>query len=145
MSNWLKYYDEEMKIFSKWQNRKITTDIATKAIRRLQRHYKLLPIEIDYGSGENGWSWAISANFMHNNKLHLNQDRLNWLLVAHELAHLLLDHRRLRGFEPPGRDHGPAHRALVEDILNYVDTKQWHRGRLSAPKINRYTANKEAA
>lgn len=145
MSNWLKYYDEEMEIFKKWQGLKVDPNTATKAIKKLQRHYNILPVEVKYRHGENAWSWAISANLFRDNTLSLNVDRLNWLLLAHEFAHLVLDHRRITGVEAPGRDHGPAHRNLVSEILDYINKLQWHKGGLKPRKINRYMAKKEEA
>ncbi len=128
MSGLLQYYEDEDKLFKRWLKAKLTPEEASAIIKKLRRHYKMSPIKVTYRHGKELWSWAISETEENGNSICLNATKLNWLLVVHEFAHLLLDWNIAQGLETPKRFfHCPEHRLLVQEILDYAAKRGWYK------------------
>lgn len=122
MSNWLKYYDEEFEIFEKWQKDILPEKPATSLIKKLARYCRISISKVEFKNrGDAGWSWAKGT------ELYLNADRLTYLLIVHEIAHIWLDILRMQGFRTMGRDHCKDHRDLMIRLFKHIEHKGWDK------------------
>jgi len=141
----LKYYDNEAKRWPQLYATKLTPEEALIAVAKLVRHFGTPDCAVQFTSGS-----RISKGF--SNRILLNVDCLNWLLVAHEFAHFWDgrhdEERRIQAIRqtqislgrpqdqltplpPPHRPHDKFHARLVDRACRYIVKQRWNLGEIA--------------
>ena len=118
----LKYYAEEE---TRWQRMKIPLCRmeALVAVDLLSQHFKVeLPV-LRFTNGRRN----SSAN---SERITLEMDWATWLVLAHEFAHTWHMQLFRRWGISITRYHGADHHWMTDRVLQHIESKGWHEGKL---------------
>lgn len=140
----LKYYRDEREEFQEESNRKLhSREETTIVLKKLFRHYKLGNPEIQFTSGSN---YSKAGKDFWKTFIRINLDTNNFLVICHEIAHLIQLKKRDWKMEINERWHTKKHRTIMKRVINYCRKKNWFEEELqrrTAPKPKKQEPTKD--